>query len=446
MPARAAQSTPRQPGPARVLGCPPSLPGLTFSQDELAVLIGELLLHKIDTDAAGDEPPACAAEPPAVAAWWARRARASLEACCLGFFLARCGGRLVAEAHCSALALGVVKAAARSARAHLFGRCLGLLEPAAPPAGVGALLHFLALLHGAAGPLTGEATDGASQVLARTAAQAAMEVLQPTAAPVCADVAGLPAALAAAAGGGSDGCVDLDEASALVLAAWAAQRAADQRHLEALAAAHAAGCGAAGCGLTNADDVAALLRHLVPALAGPVLTQEQSNSLFLSALHASGPRALGGSAAGVAAAVLDAGLLGAGAHLRRHPAIAHRPPFSELRLLQASWRAVKPALREVQRFLPASSGSRAPPSSSGGASSAPPGAVDLGSMAARLDHLLDPEAVAAPAEAWALFRRTMGVYAAAGGSFPEAAASTPATPRDGGSSLLGTPRRPAGSG
>lgn len=43
-------------------------------------------------------------------------------------------------------------------------------------AGVGMLIHFLAQLHSACGPLVTEATDGSSQVMARTAAQMAMQV------------------------------------------------------------------------------------------------------------------------------------------------------------------------------------------------------------------------------------------------------------------------------
>jgi len=38
------------------------------------------------------------------------------------------------------------------------------------------LIHFLAQLHSACGPLVTEATDGSSQVMARTAAQMAMQV------------------------------------------------------------------------------------------------------------------------------------------------------------------------------------------------------------------------------------------------------------------------------
>jgi len=38
------------------------------------------------------------------------------------------------------------------------------------------LIHFLAQLHSACGPLVTDATDGSSQVMARTAAQMAMQV------------------------------------------------------------------------------------------------------------------------------------------------------------------------------------------------------------------------------------------------------------------------------
>jgi hypothetical protein len=41
---------------------------------------------------------------------------------------------------------------------------------------VGVLLHFLAQLHAACGPLTGEAAEGSNQVLVRTAAQLAGQV------------------------------------------------------------------------------------------------------------------------------------------------------------------------------------------------------------------------------------------------------------------------------
>jgi hypothetical protein len=69
----------------------------------------------------------------------------------------------------------------------------------------------------------------------------------------------------------------------------------------------------------------------IAPLAGQHLSPEQLNCLFASGLRASGPHALAVSAAGFAAAVLDAGLVDSGAHLRRHPVIAQRPPFSAFR-------------------------------------------------------------------------------------------------------------------
>lgn len=53
--------------------------------------------------------------------------------CC--FCCYRCGSKLLAEAHCSALVIAIRKTAGRSKRVHLFGRCLGLLEPVVPTAG-----------------------------------------------------------------------------------------------------------------------------------------------------------------------------------------------------------------------------------------------------------------------------------------------------------------------
>lgn len=50
----AVPSTPRG-ASNRTLGIPPSLPGLSFSPENLSILIGELLLHKIDLDTASDE-------------------------------------------------------------------------------------------------------------------------------------------------------------------------------------------------------------------------------------------------------------------------------------------------------------------------------------------------------------------------------------------------------
>jgi hypothetical protein len=55
--------------------------------------------------------------------------------CCCCFTVSRCGSRLLAEAHCSALVTAIRRVAGRSQRVSLFGRCLGLLEPVVPPAG-----------------------------------------------------------------------------------------------------------------------------------------------------------------------------------------------------------------------------------------------------------------------------------------------------------------------
>lgn len=71
----------------------------------------------------------------------------------------------------------------------------------------------------------------------------------------------------------------------------------------------------------------------VAASAGPHLHHEQITWLFASAVAASGPGALAVTPAGFSTAVLDAGLVGSAAHLRRHPAIAQRPAFSDYRFV-----------------------------------------------------------------------------------------------------------------
>jgi hypothetical protein len=69
--------------------------------------------------------------------YWAHcsglRSALMLRCCCI----ARLGGQSATEAHCTALVVGVRKAAPCNRRARLFGRCLGLLEPAVPQAGEG---------------------------------------------------------------------------------------------------------------------------------------------------------------------------------------------------------------------------------------------------------------------------------------------------------------------
>jgi hypothetical protein len=116
----------------------------------------------------------------------------------------------------------------------------------------------MAQLHAACGPLTGEATEGSSQVVARTALQLAAEVLQPTLAPACPELAALPDALVTAAGGSSDNTLELDDALELLLAAWLAQRAADQQQLEMLVRM----VDSKGKGLALQDDFAALLKQV----------------------------------------------------------------------------------------------------------------------------------------------------------------------------------------
>jgi hypothetical protein len=70
--------------------------------------------------------------------------------------------------------------------------------------------------------------------------------------------------------------------------------------------------------------------QVAPAV-GHHLHQEQASWLFTAALAASGNGALAVSPAGFATAVLDAGLVGSAAHLRRHPVISQRPPYSDYR-------------------------------------------------------------------------------------------------------------------
>jgi hypothetical protein len=114
-------------------------------------------------------------------------------------------------------------------------------------------------------------------------------------------------------------------------------------------------------------------------------------------------------------------------HLTRTPAAPPHP-----RLLQTSWHAVQPALREALRSLPTSQPGLAPE------------VAALNSMAHKLDDAVSSSSGSAggPREAWSLYRRILGAYSHFG-SFPEAAWA-PATPRDGasstGSSVHATPR------
>jgi hypothetical protein len=84
-------------------------------------------------------------------------------------------------------------------------------------------------------------------------------VLQPTAAPPCPEVVGLPAALAAAAGGSSDNSIEVDDVLALLLAAWTTQRTADAAQLARVFGQHAS---AAARGVANADDFGGLVRQV----------------------------------------------------------------------------------------------------------------------------------------------------------------------------------------
>ncbi len=141
----------------------------------------------------------------------------------------------MADAHTSALVAAVLRHAPASRRARLFGRLLGLLGPpvAAPAAAAGVVAHYFAVLQSeCGGVLATEAAEGASSVLARTAAELATPLLRPAVAAPAPEVAELAQRIAAAAGGSDEGRVEVDDAMALVLAAWEAQRAADARQLE----------------------------------------------------------------------------------------------------------------------------------------------------------------------------------------------------------------------
>jgi hypothetical protein len=127
------------------------------------------------------------------------------------------------------------------------------------------LLHFLAQLHSTCpGPLSTEATEGSSQVVARTAAQLALQALQPTGASPCAEVSSLSAAITAAAGGSSDNTVEVDTVLELLGAAWSAQRAVEQQQLERVLA-HT---DMRGKGITNQEEFAGLVKHV--RMPGPV--------------------------------------------------------------------------------------------------------------------------------------------------------------------------------
>lgn len=84
------------------------------------------------------------------------------------------------------------------------------------------------------------------------------QVLQPTAAAPCPEVAGLSAAITAAAGGSNDNAVDVDVVMELLLSAWGAQRAADRQQLERVVLQTDPG----GRGLANQDEFAALVKQV----------------------------------------------------------------------------------------------------------------------------------------------------------------------------------------
>lgn len=243
--------------------------------------------------------------------------------------------------------------------------------------------------------------------------------------------------------------------------------------------------------MTTRDLLLCLLLHvsqMAPA-ASHHLHPEQLSWLFAAATAASGSGAFAVSSAGFAAAVLDAGLVGSAAHVRRHPTIAtpQRPPYSDYRwaglghftespavlhkvaqqlhkevfpqmpaapslpdavqfavvhnqtlvqkpdpaclcrLLNTSWQAVKPSLKELLRMLPKTQPALAPEVKS------------VSGMMQKLDD--NVAACSSAAEAWQLYRRVLAFYSH-WGSFPEGS-SVASTPRLEGSSATGTPRTQA---
>lgn len=275
-----------RPGTA-ALGLPVGLSGLSFSPHSLAVTIGELLLHAADVHAAVDVEFGVPSLPQTagdggsndngsgdasalVAAWWCARRRPDLEGTTHAFFMARLGCRVATEAHCSALVGAVRRAASRSKRASLMGRCLGLLEPAVPVAGVGALLQLHAQLQAECGPLRGEAIEGCGSVLARNAATIAVRVLRPGNLSPCPALAQLQAGLLRMAGtnpsggNGGDEALDVDDVLEQAASAWAMQRAADETALAAAFSASSAtvcGTGTHSC-IMLAEDFSAMLAQV----------------------------------------------------------------------------------------------------------------------------------------------------------------------------------------
>lgn len=85
-----------------------------------------------------------------------------------------------------------------------------------------------------------------------------MQVLQPTVTSPCAEVSGLTAAITTAAGGHSDNAVDVDTVLELLLAAWSAQRVAEQQQLERVAAQ----ADTRGKGCSNQEEFAGLVKQV----------------------------------------------------------------------------------------------------------------------------------------------------------------------------------------
>jgi hypothetical protein len=89
-----------------------------------------------------------------------------------------------------------------------------------------------------------------------------LQVLQPTAVPPCAELSGLSAAITAAAGGSSDNSVEVDTVLDLLMAAWGAQRAAEQQQLEQVARQAGTLGKPCGVGLANQEEFSGLVKQV----------------------------------------------------------------------------------------------------------------------------------------------------------------------------------------
>ncbi|GAX76885.1 hypothetical protein CEUSTIGMA_g4331.t1 [Chlamydomonas eustigma] len=274
--------------------------------------------------------------------------RCSLDLAMYEYFVARYGARQSAEMHLAAFIKSVQRCKHQHAKIRMFARLLGLDEDLGqlPATAVDFYIALLNRIHARAGPLTSEAVEGISAVKCRVVAKACRDMLRASYTNLNEEAGNITEMLRAQIMGLEESQIDLESSLEVAFKCWCKQYKLDfdailevyDREFEAK-------------DVPSPVQFVAFL-HKLDAPKADNTSQHHVISMYRQAVMAGGPQPTGLMGKFFASAVLDQGFVGSALHLhQKMEPVQAWPPYDEFRLLQESWKTVRPLVETQLLFL-----------------------------------------------------------------------------------------------